>query len=53
VRRPAQARSISNGSVVTLDATIAAWDAEAPTFERGLRELGYEIGSHFVGNPST
>ena len=33
-----------------LDATIAAWDAEAPTFERGLRELGYEIGSHFVGD---
>src|SRR6478609_7364027 len=28
-----------------LDATIASWDAEAPTFERGLRELGYEIGS--------
>jgi uncharacterized protein (TIGR03083 family) len=33
-----------------LEATIAAWDAEAPTFERGLRELGYEIGSHFIGD---
>src|SRR4051812_18950523 len=33
-----------------LDVPIAAWDAEAPTFERGLRELGYEIGSHFVGD---
>jgi uncharacterized protein (TIGR03083 family) len=33
-----------------LEATIAAWDRDAPTFERGLVELGYEIGSHFVGD---
>jgi uncharacterized protein (TIGR03083 family) len=33
-----------------LEATIAAWDAEAPTFERGLRELGYEIGSHYIAD---
>lgn len=33
-----------------LEATIAAWDREAPTFERGLRELGYETGSHFVAD---
>ncbi len=26
------------------------WDREAPTFERGLRELGYEIGSHYVAD---
>jgi uncharacterized protein (TIGR03083 family) len=33
-----------------LEQTIAAWDREAPTFERGLRELGYGIGSHFVAD---
>jgi len=33
-----------------LEATIAAWDREAPTFEGGLRELGYEMGSHFVAD---
>jgi uncharacterized protein (TIGR03083 family) len=33
-----------------LEATIAAWDREAPTFERGLVELGYGIGSHFIGD---
>lgn len=33
-----------------LESTIATWDREAPTFERGLRELGYEIGSHYVAD---
>ena len=33
-----------------LESTIAAWDREAPTFERGLRDLGYGIGSHFVAD---
>jgi uncharacterized protein (TIGR03083 family) len=26
------------------------WDAEAPRFEEGLRLLGYELGSHYVGD---
>jgi hypothetical protein len=26
------------------------WDREAPTFELGLRVLGYEIGSHYVAD---
>ncbi|MDQ6697105.1 MAG: maleylpyruvate isomerase N-terminal domain-containing protein [Actinomycetota bacterium] len=26
------------------------WDTEAPRFEDGLRLLGYEIGSHYVGD---
>ena len=26
------------------------WDREAPQFEEGLRLLGYEIGSHYVGD---
>jgi uncharacterized protein (TIGR03083 family) len=26
------------------------WDREAPQFEDGLRLLGYEIGSHYVGD---
>jgi uncharacterized protein (TIGR03083 family) len=33
-----------------LEETIAAWDRGAPTFERGLRELGYGIGSHYVAD---
>ena len=26
------------------------WDREAPTFEEGLRDFGYEFGSHFVAD---
>ncbi len=26
------------------------WDREAPTFEAGLRDFGYEFGSHFVAD---
>jgi uncharacterized protein (TIGR03083 family) len=33
-----------------LEATIAAWDREAPTFTHGLVAMGYGIGSHFVGD---
>jgi uncharacterized protein (TIGR03083 family) len=28
----------------------AEWDREAPQFEQGLRDLGYGVGSHFVGD---
>ncbi len=34
----------------TVDELAAEWDREAPQFEEGLRLLGYEIGSHFVGD---
>lgn len=34
----------------TLDELAAEWDEEAPRFEEGLRLLGYEQGSHFVGD---
>ena len=33
-----------------LEEVITEWDSEAPKFEQGLRELGYEVGSHFVGD---
>lgn len=34
----------------TLADLAAEWDHEAPQFEEGLRQLGYETGSHFVGD---
>lgn len=34
----------------TLDELAAEWEVEAPRFEEGLRLLGYEQGSHFVGD---
>jgi uncharacterized protein (TIGR03083 family) len=43
----AQVRSRCGRSV---DELAAEWDVEAPLFEDGLRSLGYEIGSHFVGD---
>ena len=33
-----------------LEDVAAEWDHEAPTFEEGLRDFGYEMGSHFVGD---
>ena len=33
-----------------LEEVATEWDAESPKFEQGLRELGYEVGSHFVGD---
>jgi uncharacterized protein (TIGR03083 family) len=42
-----QVRSRSGRSPAELR---AEWDAEAPTFEGGLRLFGYEVGSHFVGD---
>ncbi len=32
------------------EAVTAEWDEEAPTFEQGLRDFGYSMGSHFVGD---
>jgi uncharacterized protein (TIGR03083 family) len=33
-----------------LEAMAAEWDRESPQFEDGVRLLGYEIGSHYVGD---
>jgi uncharacterized protein (TIGR03083 family) len=34
----------------TVEERAREWDLEAPRFEEGLRLLGYEIGSHYVGD---
>lgn len=34
----------------SIESLIEEWDAEAPTFEDGLRLFGYELGSHFIGD---
>jgi len=34
----------------SVDELAGEWEREAPTFEEGLRLLGYEIGSHYVGD---
>ncbi|MBI2169684.1 MAG: maleylpyruvate isomerase family mycothiol-dependent enzyme [Actinobacteria bacterium] len=34
----------------SVEELTAEWDAEAPQFEEGCRLLGYEIGSHYVGD---
>jgi uncharacterized protein (TIGR03083 family) len=34
----------------TVDALADEWDRAAPQFEEGLRLLGYEIGSHYLGD---
>jgi len=34
----------------TVDQLAAEWAGEAPQFEDGLRLLGYELGSHYVGD---
>ena len=33
-----------------IDELATEWDEEASKFEQGLRLLGYEIGSHYVGD---
>ncbi len=42
-----QVRTRRDRSIEQLD---AEWEKEAQKFEEGLRVLGYEIGSHFVGD---
>lgn len=34
----------------SIDELGEEWDKEAPRFEDGLRLLGYEIGSHYIGD---
>lgn len=42
-----QVQSRRNDTVADL---ADEWDREAPTFEEGLRVLGYKIGSHYVAD---
>ena len=42
-----QVRTRRDRSIEQLD---AEWEKEAQKFEHGLRMLGYEIGSHYVGD---
>jgi uncharacterized protein (TIGR03083 family) len=44
------ARQVERHRTSPIEQIITEWDAEAPTFEEGLRLLGYETGSHFVGD---
>lgn len=43
-------RQIAERRDVQATNIVAAWDREAPVFEEGLRQFGYEMGSHFVGD---
>ena len=44
------ARQVERRSGRSIDELATEWDAEAPTFEDGLRLFGYELGSHFLGD---
>jgi hypothetical protein len=44
------ARQVWERREATLDELGIEWDHEAPRFEEGLRLMGYEVGSHFVGD---
>lgn len=44
------ARQVHERREATLDELDVEWEREAATFEDGLRLMGYEVGSHFVGD---
>jgi hypothetical protein len=44
------AREVHERQQATLGDLDVEWQLEAVTFEEGLRLLGYEVGSHFVGD---
>jgi hypothetical protein len=44
------ARQVHERQQATLDDLDAEWQHEAVIFEEGLRLMGYEVGSHFVGD---
>jgi len=44
------ARQVRERRGATIDDLEVEWDREAPRFEEGLRLMGYEVGSHFVGD---
>jgi uncharacterized protein (TIGR03083 family) len=44
------ATQVSNRRDRSIGELAAEWDEEAPRFEEGMRLLGYEIGSHYIGD---
>ena len=44
------ARQVEERRTATVPELAAEWEAEAGRFEEGLRLLGYELGSHYVGD---
>jgi uncharacterized protein (TIGR03083 family) len=44
------ARQVRERRHHSIDELAQEWEREAPQFEEGLRLLGYEIGSHYVGD---
>jgi hypothetical protein len=44
------ARQVHERQQATLDDLDVEWQREAENFEEGLRLLGYDVGSHFVGD---
>lgn len=44
------ARQVTDRRDHSVDELAEEWEREAPRFEEGLRLLGYEIGSHYVGD---
>ncbi|HEU0042391.1 MAG TPA: maleylpyruvate isomerase N-terminal domain-containing protein, partial [Jiangellaceae bacterium] len=44
------ARQVRERRDANIDDLEVEWDREAPRFEDGLRLMGYEVGSHFVGD---
>jgi hypothetical protein len=44
------ARQVHERQHATLDDLDVEWQREAVIFEEGLRLMGYEVGSHFVGD---
>jgi uncharacterized protein (TIGR03083 family) len=44
------ARQVEERRATGLSELAAEWEAEAERFEDGLRLLGYELGSHYVGD---
>ena len=44
------ARQVLERQDRAVDELAEEWAREAPLFEEGLRLLGYEIGSHYVGD---
>ena len=44
------ARQVRERRDATIDDLEVEWEHEAPRFEEGLRVMGYEVGSHFVGD---
>lgn len=44
------AAQVAWGRTLGFDEVVADWTAESPTFEQGLRDFGYSMGCHFVGD---